>query len=202
MLERVVIVHLRRPRLNDPNESRTDPFWEFGSFGLTGCHRRNLLHPKRAAKLSGARLAFAQGGQESMRLVYLSPPVSVTKHKNKVEVRWKPSSPFKFVHAPLIINNSGKTLFPKLKRTFSRVKRDTWVRKFSSRYRTRSTFLDQAVAREMIRRFEASYAKAQNNNGYLAITYEQTMPCLPPIVEKDRLDTYTKLLLKADKFYK
>ncbi len=57
--ERVFVVMLRQPRRADSNEMRTDPFWEFGSFGLTGCHQRNLLHPKRAGELSGARLAKA-----------------------------------------------------------------------------------------------------------------------------------------------
>ena len=36
----VFIVHLRRPKKNDPEEMRSDPFWEFGSFGCTGCHSR------------------------------------------------------------------------------------------------------------------------------------------------------------------
>jgi hypothetical protein len=40
---RVIIVMLRQPRLDDPNEMRTDPLWEFGSFGCTGCHRKSLM---------------------------------------------------------------------------------------------------------------------------------------------------------------
>ena len=61
----VIIVMLRRPRKNDP---RKDPFFEYGSFGLTGCHRTNLLANKAAA---GCRLAFAQGGPSGFRLVML-----------------------------------------------------------------------------------------------------------------------------------
>jgi hypothetical protein len=43
MSNQVFVVMLRRPRKND---RRSDPFWEFGSFGCTGCHGKNLLHPK------------------------------------------------------------------------------------------------------------------------------------------------------------
>jgi hypothetical protein len=50
---KVVVVLLRQPR-KDISEMRTDPFWEFGSFGLTGCHQRNLLHPKKATPASSS----------------------------------------------------------------------------------------------------------------------------------------------------
>ena len=36
----VFFVHLRRPNRSDPDEQRDDPFYEFGSFGCTGCHGR------------------------------------------------------------------------------------------------------------------------------------------------------------------
>ena len=42
--KKVILVHLRRPRSR--SDKRDDPFWEFGSFGITGCHARNLLHPE------------------------------------------------------------------------------------------------------------------------------------------------------------
>ncbi len=42
----VLVALLRQPRMERPNEMRSDPFWEFGSFGLTGCHKTNLMHPK------------------------------------------------------------------------------------------------------------------------------------------------------------
>lgn len=192
MTDKVVIVHLRRPRLNDPNDSRRDPFWEFGSFGLTGCHNRNLMHPKRANELNGTRLAFVQGGDGVMKLVYLSPPVKAVIHKNVVEVRWEPSMPFSFGAAPIVVNNSGETLFPKLKQTFSKVERDTWARKFSSMYRTRRIYLSDAVAREVIRVFDSYY-----ENFRLAITYDQALPFLPPKIDRNRENTHSKLLSKA-----
>lgn len=80
----VIIVHLRRPRSGD---KRTDPLYEFGSFGLTGCHRNNLLADRAAA---GARLAFAQGGDLGFRLVMLTPIVDVRQLADRREAFWLP----------------------------------------------------------------------------------------------------------------
>ena len=41
MAPRVILVLLRQPS-SAVTERRDDPFWEFGSFGCTGCHGRNL----------------------------------------------------------------------------------------------------------------------------------------------------------------
>jgi hypothetical protein len=48
---RVIMVHLRRPKTHCPNEMRSDPFWEFGSFGCTRCHGRILMNPPRSMRL-------------------------------------------------------------------------------------------------------------------------------------------------------
>jgi hypothetical protein len=66
MSPRVIVVMLRRPQLSKPHERRDDPFWEFGSFGCTGCHRRNLLNPKRSGELNGTQFAFVQGGDKGL----------------------------------------------------------------------------------------------------------------------------------------
>jgi hypothetical protein len=58
----VVLVLLRRPNRSNPREMRSDPFWEFGSFGCTGCHTTNLMNIRRADELAGVRFGFAQGG--------------------------------------------------------------------------------------------------------------------------------------------
>src|SRR5262245_27301071 len=94
----VLIVMLRQPQQNYPGEKRSDPFWEFGSFGCTGCHRRNLLHPKRARELEGLRLAFAQGGPAGIRLIYLTPPIKVVRHTVGCELKWSPREmPLKYL---------------------------------------------------------------------------------------------------------
>lgn len=53
----VFMVVLRQPQKND---QRSDPFWEFGSFGVTKCHAKNSISFKNASCLEGGRLAFAQ----------------------------------------------------------------------------------------------------------------------------------------------
>lgn len=114
-LERVVVVHLRRPNRDDPREMRSDPFWEFGSFGCTGCHRRNLMNPRRIHELEGTRLAFAQGGPKGFRLVLLTPPVEVVRHRDRCELRWEPARmPFRYDSAPLLVDAEGKSDFPSL----------------------------------------------------------------------------------------
>ena len=77
----IILVHLRRPDRRNPDETRTDPLYEFGSFGLTDCHRTLL---KRRSTI-GSRLGFVQPGRGEMRLVYLSPPVKVVDHGKRRE---------------------------------------------------------------------------------------------------------------------
>jgi len=107
---RVVLVHLRQPDRSNPKEKRSDPFWEFGSFGCTGCHSHNLMHLARSEALDGARLGFAQGGDGGFKLVVLTPPVTVFRHKNHCEVRWERSQemPFRYCRAPLLIDNTKR----------------------------------------------------------------------------------------------
>ena len=83
--DRVIIVHLRQPRRNDPQETRADPFYELGSFGCTKCHSMNLMHPRRAHELDGARFAFAQGGPLGFRLILLTPPARIVVHRDRCE---------------------------------------------------------------------------------------------------------------------
>src|SRR3977135_3629176 len=125
--ERVFVVMLRKPRRADFNEMRTDPFWEFGSFGLTGCHQRNLLHPKRAGELTGARLAFVQGGDQASRLVFLSPPVEAIAYADRTEVRWQTAPPFRYETAPTIVDKDGGSDMPTFLAMFASVRRNGWM---------------------------------------------------------------------------
>lgn len=127
MAERkVILVHLRQPRRHDPNESRDDPFWEFGSFGCTKCHTKNLMNPKRINELNGARLAFAQGGPLGFKLVMLTPPVTVVRHRDRCELRWEPvEMPFRYKTAPRIVDDDGETDFLALLKMLRHVDRST-----------------------------------------------------------------------------
>ena len=87
---KVIFVLLRRPNQNDKKETRPEPFYEFGSFGCTGCHKKNLMNPKKIEQLKGVRLAFAQGGPEGFKLIQLTRPVKFEKYRNCCELKWKP----------------------------------------------------------------------------------------------------------------
>ena len=191
--QRVIVVHLRRPDLGNPNEMRTDPFWEFGSFGCTGCHAANLLNPRRAGELSGARLAFAQGGPHGFRLIKLTPPVDVTNHSNRVELRWSPHAmPFRYAEAPLLIDNAGRTDFPSIGSMLSDVDRTSWEGAFSSRFRSRREPLPEKVAAEVITTYERLRCQAPADS--FARTYDEALPYQPPRVDRNRRDTYRELL--------
>jgi hypothetical protein len=177
----VFVVMLRRPRRSDP---RSDPYYEFGSFGLTGCHSRNLLNPRKArTRLARARLAFVQGGNLGVRLICLTPPVTVVIHPvNRVEVRWKKQGRhFRFLKydgAPEI------TRIPALEKLIRAVDRTTMAAKFSSVFRSRTTPLPAEVAAGL----ELSFSKACRSPEHLATRYEETLPILVDdnFVERNR----------------
>lgn len=194
---RVVIVHLRRPRRSDPNESRTDPFWEFGSFGCTGCHRKNLMNPKKASELEGVRLAFAQGGSAGFKLVYLSPPITIERHRKCCEARWQPAQmPFRYDSAPLLMNNQGKTDFPQMREFVGSIDRGTWCAKFSSAFRSRRRPLRGEMSAEIV----AAYQRHRASSGHwvLAEDYVEAMPYPPSVMESDRKRAYQRQLSLAD----
>lgn len=190
---KVIVVHLRRPRLDNPYEMRIDPFWEFGSFGCTRCHQRNLMNPDKLDLLQGARLAFAQGGQEGFKLVHLTPPVKVVHHGDFGETKWEPARmPFKYTTASLFINNEGYTDFPKLKDFIAHTNRSTWEAKFSSRFRARRTPLEHDLAQEVIEVFEQKVALASPT--WFAATYVEALPYPPPKIDGNRKETYVRYL--------
>ncbi len=187
---KVVIVHLRRPR--NEKDKRNDPFWELGSFGLTGCHCRNLLHPNNAHQLIGMRLAFAQGGSLGTRLVLLTPPITrVVIYSDRTEALWSPwKMPFRYSAAPLLINNGGKTEFSKLKRLLRGGKRDTWVGQFGADFRTRKRPLTEEVARQIIRHYER-FRKSKGGRTAIAPNYADALPGKrKPIPFAERIKIY------------
>ncbi len=188
---RVIVVHLRRPKRSDPGESRADPFYEFGSFGCTKCHSRNLMHLRRAHELEGARFAFAQGGPLGFRLVHLTPPARVVKYRDRCELTWTPADPpFRYDAAPLLVDADGRSDFPALLATLGRVFRATWPARFSSAFRSRRTPLPVAVADEVTRVFDRGHARAKPE--MLASSYVDALP-YPP----NRPDAYRKATLAA-----
>jgi hypothetical protein len=199
MSAQVFIVMLRRPRQNDP---RADPFWEFGSFGCTGCHRRNLLHPKKCQIKPGDRLAFVQGGEGGFRLVLVTPPItrrhpSPGTSKAFVELRWDSTKkPFRYWRAPLVLESSSpkeKGLFPKLAASVADADRSTITGKFASRFRSRSHPLEPELASEVIKGFAAAVKKAQPAD--FIRHYDDALPqCDCPTPTSERRRMYKKLI--------
>ena len=196
MRDHIVIVHLRRPGKNDP---RNDPFWEFGSFGITGCHRDNLLSPKKIHELEGVRLAFAQGGRKGFRLVFVTPRISTVKHRIVAETRWQPAPmPLRYDQAPVLVANDG-TMMGGMKETLQGVDRSTWEAKFSSRFRSRRGPINQdfpELAEQIATEFARHYKRAKETGG-VARTYDEALPW--KIIEPDRQrhETYERKLDEA-----
>jgi hypothetical protein len=152
----VYLVYLRRPGSLD--DRRNDPFWEFGSFGKTGCHDKNLLHPRNSRIKDGDQLAFLQGGDAEIRVVGLTPPLKVAGTEARIELMWnKAYRPLPFPLAPLLINNQRESVFPAV---YSALKLDetnrpTFCGRAASRLRSRSTEVSHELAQEIILWFAA-----------------------------------------------
>ena len=196
-MEKIYIVHLRQPR-NNPDEMRSDPFWEFGSFGRTGCHCKNLLHKKNYSKLDGNRLAFAQNGKEGFKLVLLTPPVKISDLGLVNEAVWnKRYKPFKYSTAPLIVNNRGDSDFQLLFNSIQYKNRNTFVSKFSSSFRSRCYPLDEEIAIEVLKVYNSKYNKSVESD--FISNYTDALPFLPLKIDKNRKKTFRELLTKSDK---
>ena len=188
---RIIIVMLRQPNRNDPQEMRTDPLWEFGSFGCTKCHRRNLMNPRKVDELAGSRLAFAQGGRSEVRLIHVTPPVRMVHHGLFAEATWQPvDMPFSYASAPVLINNSGGSDIPVLIEMTDDVHRSTPVSRFVSKFRSRRKPLPADVARKIIE----VYNDFPRNELTVARDYTDSLPFLPPLIDRNRKRTYEKLL--------
>jgi hypothetical protein len=196
---KVVIVHLRRPNQRDKKEKRSDPFYEFGSFGCTGCHNKNLMNPKKIKELDGVKLAFAQGGGEGFKLILLTPPVKIEKHLNCCEAHWehKNNRPFKYHLAPLLIDKGGHSDFPFLKKILQKGKRFKSTREgqFSSNFRSRRRPLDPADARKLIKIYSRFNKTAKK--GDFARNYVEAMHKQPPKPDDNRKETYKGFRRKA-----
>jgi hypothetical protein len=193
--DRVIVVLLRRPRKSNPEEMRSDPFWEFGSFGCTRCHARNLMNPSKGHELEGVRLAFVQGGHLGLRLVLITPPVRIVHHTGCCEARWKPAQmPFRYDSAPLVVSNEGETDFSGLIEMFADTNRTTLVGRFSSRFRSRREPLPAHVARKLLRRYEQVVRRARK--GSFAASYEEALPYPPNRIDGNRASTYRQLLAR------
>jgi hypothetical protein len=182
----VIVVLLRRPKRRS-DERRDDPFWEFGSFGCTGCHRRNLLNPKRSSELEGIHLAFVQGGNGGFRLVHVTPPISVRHLVDICEAIWSPAEmPLTYATAPIVVDNQGRSDVPLLGEMSHGGRRSTPVGRFASAFRSRR----QPLAGEVGVQVLSTYQQFRHGAGEVAKRYDQAMPHSPPRIEQDRASRY------------
>lgn len=199
MKPQVFIVFLRRPRKGD---ARGDPFWEFGSFGCTGCHQHNLLHPARCRVRDGDRLAFVQGGPLGCRLLLVTPPVKRVLHSSRegtgrVEIQWKPAQkPFRYgTSAPLLAGDvvQGATQFPRLTKAVSKAARPSLEAKLASCFRARATALEDGVAEEVLTGFNRAL-KSSPPEAFIK-RYTDALPWFDPeAIPADRRQVYKSLL--------
>ncbi len=186
----VILVMLRQP-WNRESEQRTDPLYEFGSFGLTGCHNGNLLASDAA---DGARLGFVQGGPGRMRLVMLTPPVKIVRHPNGVEAAWRSASmPLKFEDAPLLVDRWGKSEVPGMLEALRGGRRSTLSAQFASNFRSRLRPLEPRLAASVVKAWE----EANRDRIHRAKSYWEALPRPPPSKDEDREGTYRGLLRRA-----
>lgn len=180
----MLIVMLRRPGKDDP---RRDPYYEFGSFGLTSCHSTNLLADSAA---TGYRLAFVQGGDLGFRLVMLTPPVDVRDYADRHEAVWSPGEmPLRYDRAPLLIDNSGSDALPELEDTLRGVARRTWEGRFSSAFRSRK----RPLSASMTMAITDMWNKAIESPSARAREYWEALPTRPDLLDEDRRLSYEHL---------
>jgi hypothetical protein len=190
---RVIMVMLRQPR-SDRGESRTDPIWEVGSFGSTGCHTRNLMNPSKIEELNGARFAFVQGGPSGLRLVHVTPPVKGRRIRSGEcgEVHWeKHAMPLNYGNSPCVINNDGHSDVPLILDYIRWVARSTWIARFASAFRTRRMPLAGVVGDQVVAAYDTWRKKHPEA---VAKTYVDALPWPPPLVESalERKTKYRK----------
>lgn len=158
----IYFVFLRRPQnLSDP---RDDPFWEFGSFGSTGCHSTNLLNPSRPMVQERDRLAFVQGGASGLKVVGLAPPVTDVcsfevgrTGKARVELKWDAEyRPVPYEQAPILANNDGYSDFPGVLGQVHLAQRTTWCGKVGSCFRSRTKPLSAELADQLLAWFDVA----------------------------------------------
>jgi hypothetical protein len=188
----VIVVYLRRPKKHDKLERRDDPFWEFGSFGCTGCHGRILMNPNTAADLQGARLAFVQGGSAGVKLVHVTPQIEIRHYNGVCEARWRPAKmPLTYDSAPIVANNNGYSDVPLLRDETNAVMRRTAEGKFASAFRSRRQRLPERVGEQVIAEYERFREQVR-----VASTYDEAMPYAPPclLTRRERKEQYELLL--------
>lgn len=194
---KVIVVCLRQPKRDNLEEARSDPFYEFGSFGCTGCHRRNVMNLRRVHELDGYRVAFAQGGSGGFRLVLLTTPVQVRAYSDRAELLWQPAeAPFRYGDAPVLARNDGYSDFPRLLQSLGNVNRSTLVAKFTSAFRSRRKPLGVSIAEEIVSQYNRLRDLAKPDA--IAVNYTDALPFPPNKPDLDRAGWLSTLRARGE----
>lgn len=202
----IVIVKLRTPR--NVRDARFDPYYDLGRnacFGITGCHRSNIMNPARVLEnLLGKRVAFVQQGFDSQtgesqqRLILLTPPLKpkhfefVGEGEQQVAVlKWDGTKDraFRFLYAPILVSNDGQGVAP-LVALVRESRRETLVGAFGSLFRTRVQPLEGEIAKAILERWTESVRAAKKYPERFAVHYAQTMHPPPQSIDADRLASF------------
>jgi hypothetical protein len=104
------------------------------------------------------------------------------------EAKWKKAKPFKYRHAPVLVSNDGNTDFPLVMQFALRSRRTTSSGKplsrelrFASKVRSRTTQLDEEMAKEIIGLYEDLRAKAHPSD--FSWKYADTLPHPAPVAD-------------------
>ena len=195
------IVLLRRPGKND---GRSDPYWEFGSFGCTGCHDDNLLNPQKQHVKAGDRLTFVQGGDQGCKLLLITPPVERVQHgAGRVELRWdKAARPFRYTsdHAPVLARQGMRNVaLVELGKEVNSKRRSTAEGKFASCFRSRSQPVDAEVAEELMEFFAQALRAATDSDFIRAYTDALPWPITAPLSLAERRAEYQNRLAELNR---
>lgn len=167
-MRRIYCVLLRKPY--DGGDLRTDPIYEIGSFGSTGCHSKNLLSEKGCKEKriqEGDMLVFIQ----NRRVVFITPPIIHTrKYDNYNVVVWNPNwevkekRPLKLKFAMKLDLSHARMINPRIKDS----------KKISSHLRTYSKPI--VNPHQLIRDFKAfvNQQKAKHGNAIFVERFCQT----------------------------
>ncbi|MYE99372.1 MAG: hypothetical protein F4234_04210 [Gammaproteobacteria bacterium] len=173
---------------------RTDPIWEFGSFGCTGCHSRLLRDLQKANQSDDNRLAFVQGGNLGTRIVHLTSKVQIIDHGSFLEAKWElPKMPFAYKSAPILIDNAGYSDCPAIIELFEGVNKTSPISKFASKFRSRGKPLPQPIGRQVIE----TYCDFRQRGVEVARHYKEALPFPPPKIDQDRESTYNYLVSRS-----
>jgi len=195
MNSRLFVVYLRKPCRK--TDSRDDPYWEFGSFGITGCHSNLTKNAELGVGEVGTddRLAFIQGGRYGCKLILVTPAVSRKRYgKTGVELCWsKVSIPFCYdsKHAPMLAGpEMPEVNLPELGKLVNKTNCTTAMGKLASCLRSSCKPLDKIVADELIKIFEEAKKKGSESSDFIKEYYDALPSKINLLTKEQRKHKY------------